>query len=526
MGEEIKVRLPSRKEIGGTHPLVLIGPNGSGKTRFGANLSKTNRADWIGALRNVQIEQEIPMQLENRANQDLLSQLHSAMDAPWRLSNEITTLLAKLKAQDSDSAVKYRDSALHAEPGPPEETSLMKLSKLWAEIFPGRNIDFSSYSPKVKSTLGVGRTPYPLSTMSDGERAAVYLAARVIDASSKVIVIDEPEVHFHTRLAKLFWDKLEEIRSDCRFVYITHDLTFAISRLAAQYLIIRQPNEEPEIVSTQSGLPEEMLQSILGAASFSVYASRIVFCEGGKDHSRDEMLYRAWFNEKDFCVFPVGSCESVVKCTDVFNSSPVVRNVSATGIVDKDYWPEVYAKRLPEGVFVLPVHEVENILCIPGVFKAVAKHIPIENPDERHAAFFEKAKKKCTVSILNREILERFKRRIQVELGSLPSTLKMSEDIEELKRNCLSIKEGLNIAINHYFEEERTYIQTALRSDFDTFNKVMPGKLFFEVACEELGVSPSTYLAIVTKLLLESRGSVEPDNIALQLQHYLPDRSK
>lgn len=40
----LAIVFPNGRDVDGAHPLVIIGPNGSGKTRFGARLAKANCA--------------------------------------------------------------------------------------------------------------------------------------------------------------------------------------------------------------------------------------------------------------------------------------------------------------------------------------------------------------------------------------------------------------------------------------------------------------------------------------------------
>jgi ABC-type cobalamin/Fe3+-siderophores transport system ATPase subunit len=75
--------------------------------------------------------------------------------------------------------------------------------------------------------------------MSDGERSILYVAARVLTGEEPVILVDEPELHMHSRLSVQFWDEAGKLRSDCRFVYVTHDLNFALSRRRATVLMAR-----------------------------------------------------------------------------------------------------------------------------------------------------------------------------------------------------------------------------------------------------------------------------------------------
>ncbi len=62
MPENIIVKLTDTDTIDGNYPIVVIGPNGSGKTRFAAQLATRNNAEFLGALRNIAMQENIPMQ--------------------------------------------------------------------------------------------------------------------------------------------------------------------------------------------------------------------------------------------------------------------------------------------------------------------------------------------------------------------------------------------------------------------------------------------------------------------------------
>ena len=208
-------------------------------------------------------------------------------------------------AEDSAAAIKFREDFVKDPSTKPEITKIMRLASSWQRLFPGRLLDFKGYQPIVKSDYSATSGEYAAQHMSDGERVALYLAARVLDSESKVIIVDEPEVHFHSLLAARFWNELESLRPDCRFVYITHDLPFALSRNEAKYVIV-MPNKTPELIDLKDGLPENLAKSLLAAASFSIHAKRIIFCEGSEGKSRDQNIYSSWFNAPDTLVVPVG----------------------------------------------------------------------------------------------------------------------------------------------------------------------------------------------------------------------------
>ena len=268
--------------VQGTGPLVIIGPNGVGKTRLGVELTRTNAAERVAALRNVEIP-EIPMRTMQQASQEVRNALQEVLNSHWRQSYELQNLLAEILADDREQAVAYRKADL-ARPGCDKDASLsntrlIRIERIWNRHFPGRSIRLD-YAPKVTRTMSSGEeVSYAIAQMSEGERTALYLAARVVSCTSKVMLIDEPETFFHPVLAKNLWDDLEMEAPDVRFIFITHDIPFALSRYGARFAIAR-PENRAELLPETSLIPGDVISEVLGAASFSINASRLVFCEG------------------------------------------------------------------------------------------------------------------------------------------------------------------------------------------------------------------------------------------------------
>ena len=524
---DIALKLTEDITLQGVNPVVLIGPNGSGKTRFGVSIANQQNAEFIGALRNISLEDDIPMQPLDRADQELSSRIRNHRSRYWSLSNEIHYLFSKLLAQDAASAMKVRDSVLAGQQPEIENTKFMQLRATWRELFPGREIKFETYSPKVESRFTSTPIVYAAKQMSDGERVALYLGARVLDAKSGLIVIDEPEVHFHSRLAVLFWNMMQNLRPDLRFIYLTHDLSFALSRQNAHFVIIR-PNLDPEVVPLVGEIPKELAESILGAASFSIFANRIIFCEG--DENTDYAFYTSWFNTPHTVIIPVGGCKDVLDCANAFCNHNIVSGVNAIGIVDRDYWPEQYLKKFPAYVTPLPVHELENIYCLPGLFKAVGQHVSISNIDNRYDEFIVQAKARFKEDLLAKQIIERFKCRCGGGLNTVLNDLHVLADLNALESQCVNILQPGNWGFNPetIFREERKLLENALTStDPMQFLIHFPGKVFLPIAARSLGIEPSRYRELVNNALVaddNSDLSRLKKSIESVLSEYLPPR--
>lgn len=499
----IPLNLKDGTTIDGSHPLVIVGPNGSGKTTFGAELANRNNAEWVGATRNLEFGDAISMQTPEQSRQQLIKVKKQTKSKPWGLSNELNNLLSKLKAEDADSAIKYRNQSIIDSSAAPERTKIIELTHLWNSIFPGREIDFSSYNPSVKAGHR-NNAAVNISRMSGGERVALYLLARVLDADAGVVFIDEPELHFHSVLAKRFWSEMENIRSDCRFVYITHDLPFAISRKNVQFIII-PAFDQYSVLSLEESIPPEVVESIIGAATFSISAKRIVFCEGARYNQRDDSIYSSWFSGEHTAVIPVGSCEDVVKCVEVFNNNPVVNGVRAIGLLDRDYWPDDYLEGMPSEVHVLPVHEVESLICIQSVFIALAKQVGLNASDanSKYTEFLESAKNKFSGLFLNKQVLERVKRKTELSIRGILNQVPPHADVEHVK---ISYTEALNVenwgfSPDQIFEEETIRLNSALSSNNEEFLKLFPGKAIHGLAAEKMGISTDRVYALLSSAL-------------------------
>ena len=241
------------------------------------------------------------------------------------------------------------------------------LIQIWNEILPNKKITLTEDSIMVHSSDSEDQ--YKASELSDGERAIFYNIGQVLLAGEKsVLIFDEPELHMHKSVMTPLWSKLTEIRKDCGFIFLTHDLQFAATRSGQKY-IIKSYSQDPawdiEKITKKTGFREEIYTSILGSKQ------KILFCEGSYE-DKDYAVYQACY--PNYTVIPREGCKNVIKSVLAMKDNPCLAHLKCAGFIDRDFRSTEEAKNLLESnIFVLPTHEIENLFLIPEIFEKIAK---------------------------------------------------------------------------------------------------------------------------------------------------------
>lgn len=527
----IPLRLPSGEILDGGSSVVVVGPNGSGKTRqtrLIATVSGTP-VEFVNALRNTRVAPELPAMGQDTARATFQQQKAQAQSQHWELTSEFDSMLSQLLAVSAGAAMdfmrRYRNDPLTA--GTPEETAMSRVEDLWGQVFTGRTLRWQDWKPLVTSTTAGSQVEYSGNQMSDGEKAALYLAGRVFSSGAGVVlVVDEPETHFHSLLAVRLWNALEEARPDIRFVYITHDLTFAMSRRDARY-VLASPTEGLRAIDLGDSVPDDVAEALLGSASLSFYASRVVFCEG-EEASYDNRFYNAWFNGVDTVVRAVGGSARVIRCVDALKQAGLARSLEATGLVDRDYYSDSYFAALPSGVKALSVHEVESLFALPEVVAAVAKHNSKEFSASDYLTHLEQAVSESQRRAL---VVQRWKVAIEPYLtGLVAKTSKRNVSLDELVSELPAIFDMAlwDFSPQTMLEQERTRVSTGLTSDDPlTFLALVPGKQLLPIAARSAGMEQAAYTNLVISMLRDVRREPLPlrDALVAALQPHLPPRA-
>lgn len=402
--------------------IVIVGANGAGKTRLGSFIEQqaTDRTHRVSAQRSLMIPDFVQPRAYEQAEKTFRwgiyqpawdDRANAAQKVGHRWSSQPATamlndyehVLALLFAEEAKRNRDYTRAAIQALPGETApKCKLDKLASIWSVVMPQRVLTI--LDDRVKATAS-GGDPYDGKQMSDGERVAIYLMGQVLCAlSDSVIVIDEPEIHLHRAIQGLLWDQLEAARTDCTFVYITHDLDFAATRVNARRIWLKEFDGTAwtwEELGTLSPLPDVLAMQILGARR------PILFVEGDAT-SHDASIYTALYPREH--VVPRESCEKVVEATKAMAALPAFHHVRVRGLVDRDRRSddEINALKLAN-VFVADVAEVENLLCIPEAISAVAGRLgrdPAKAIAEAADALFGELRKQIAHQALSRALAE------------------------------------------------------------------------------------------------------------------------
>lgn len=495
---EVPIRLPNGEELAGAGPIVVVGPNGSGKTRQTRTLAAEAPIEFVNALRNTRVAPELPAMGLDTARTNYAAQKNQARATHWELTSEFDFMLSQLLAEDAMFAKEFvRGFREHPESaGDPVDTPLSRVEALWDQIYPGRSLRWRDWKPHVVSTVGGGEVEYSANQMSDGEKAALFIAARVFSAVAGILVVDEPETHFHSRLAVRLWNVLEDARPDVRFVYVSHDLTFALSRRDARY-VLASPTDGLRAIELDADLPSDIAEALLGSATLSFYASRIAFCEGD-DRSLDSAFYNAWFNDIDTVVRPVDDWEAVMRCVTALRDSGIARSLEAIGIVDRDYHSDNFLTAMPTGVHPLPLHEVESLVAMPAVVQAAALHAGRGFDGARYLAEL-----RATVNEGQRHaiVIRRWKARIEPQLtGLVASAGKRDASLDALVAEMPTLFDmnEWTFSPQQILEEEKTRVEAGVQeSTAEVFLTLVPGKQCAPIAANQVGMTLKAYIGLI-----------------------------
>lgn len=456
------------------HPegsVVIVGANGSGKSRLGAWIEEamklTKHVHRIAAQRALTMPSSFsPTNVESAhaealfgagGARQLISPLesHAQKDASrWHQKpattqlNDYPALLKYLASEDYEHAMSYRESMrASGERIPPGESKFGRVTRIWNEVLPHRVLSVDAGKVSASIVGAAPQQPYAGQEMSDGERVVLYLIGECLAAlKDSIIIIDEPEIHIHRSIQDSLWSRIERARPDCLFVYMTHDLDFAVSRSDATKIWLKAYDGKtwdweklPEVDGSQ--IPERLLVEILGNRS-------PVLLVEGEEGSLDVSLFREILPE--FRVIPHGGCKQVMEAVKALRKIPQLNNRLVLGLVDRDRRGDTEVEALRKnGIVVLGVAEIENVFCVEEVLQVVCQRMEQDYPVKmlEVSAFVRNSLQ----MELSTQIAERVRSEIEHAMGK--SGIE-GKDREEIGRSFDAAVSGIDVGALYDSAEE------------------------------------------------------------------------
>lgn len=467
----MKINFPNgTAEIDPSQPLIVLGANGSGKTKLCLEICESNK-DTVTAVSSY-----------NAQNFDLNRELGSA-----RGDMEIKALVSGLGA-------------------------------VLSRILINKKLVFDSGAVCVSDVSGGAKVLYPLNRLSDGEKAMVFYAyTTLVLKPESVLIADEPELHMRRSVCSKLWDRLEALRPDAAFIYITHDMDFAVSRNSAaalkvgSYSMDENGNErwEYEFINTDD-YPEfdkSALYEILGGNG------KFILSEGTKD-SLDYMLYSEIYGDKGFSVIPCGGCQQVMKIMRAKKRRGIFADMEIYGVIDRDFRTDAEVLELSEdGVFCLKVAEVENLFLVPELLRIMQIQLGCESDALANA-------EELIRSIYSAEILKQAAEAFKIELNKKIGKINFidgklgSKDVEEYIYSEFSEEK-----IRSLFESKKRLYSDA--KTIDDVLKIFNYKDLSKRIGSKFGLGGGDYPKRVINLLKNDSGARE--KIISAIAPYLPE---
>ncbi|MDE6475231.1 MAG: ATP-binding protein, partial [Erysipelotrichaceae bacterium] len=255
-GVYMKIKIPDlygeENYIEDKSSIVLIGANGAGKTRMSVWIDENNpeiNIHRISAQKSLNLpKMTSPIEMQTAAEEFLYGTTSENKDwlirfgkKDWRwgespethLLDDFHKLMQYLVTENYEKSIEYREKNKEGEAEFDNFTRLEKIKEIWEDVIKHRRLKICA--GKIEASNRIEGNYYNGSEMSDGERAIFYFIGEVLCAQeNSLIIVDEPENHLHKSILVRLWDAIEISREDCIFLYITHNLDFASSRMNSQ----------------------------------------------------------------------------------------------------------------------------------------------------------------------------------------------------------------------------------------------------------------------------------------------------
>lgn len=349
---------------------LIAGPNGVGKSALLYQLYRgigQGMSTYFPGHRQINLNQSVEI-----AGQDFIQLQQNSYNSydsfnrykgAWA-EDQFKSIIRKLLNMENAFNREFRERNINSR-APIRDYEKSPLDKL--------NFIFNRSGLLVKFELtGLGLTAfrfghkYSVEALSDGERAALFIAAGIlVQDQGLALLIDEPEKHLHPSITSLLIESAISFKDDIPIIICSHDISL-IDKLRvdktiyvknSQVVSLKPENRVFDLEILNYGeVPDQLRIDVLGARE------KILYIEGTNE-SRDAALYSSVF--VGWKVLSRGSSQAVIESTRGVRNAQSLHWIEAIGLVDGDGRDAQEKTKLAlQRIYTLPFPAIENLFFL------------------------------------------------------------------------------------------------------------------------------------------------------------------
>jgi ABC-type lipoprotein export system ATPase subunit len=389
---DLKAGRTKAVEIEVAHITVLMGANGSGKSRLLAAIGVGKRPGFnaepilVSGRRVARLPAEARLPRRNIGRENVgkfIGKFKPQTNEPF--ITRVTQKLRYLRAKDMVARGVHLEALTHWSdagelgPSPKRKPYLLEaVFSSFSEVFPAIRITLQGMAEREEGKRDLivveqGGHSYRPEAQSEGERQVLSLLVDLVfgvEHKKGLILVDEPELSLHPALANHLWDVVESALPTCSFIYATHSVSFAM-RDKVERLYIMAEGQQPREVTELSECGSRVLEALMGNLALPGQLKAVVFCEGEMD-SVDARMLNWLLRDDDVVVEPVGVRAEVGRALQrrkvLERAAPGLR---VTGVVDRDNYSQGQVSSDRKMLIVTEFNEIESYFADPVVLQQV-----------------------------------------------------------------------------------------------------------------------------------------------------------
>lgn len=217
--------------------------------------------------------------------------------------------------------------------------------------------------------------------LSGGEREIGFMVGQIdrFHLRRGLFLLDEPELHLNSDLIRTWVRYLNGTVTTGQVWIATHSLEAVEAAGAENSILLERDHNTKKVISATPLSSRPIISALartIGSPAFAISQLTFVFVEGEPGLGERERYRRIVGTDQDIRITECGGCTEVERRVKALKdlAGEAAQPLKLHGIVDRDWRSPAEITRLQQdGIFVLPVHEIENLFLHPGTLAQILK---------------------------------------------------------------------------------------------------------------------------------------------------------